>query len=167
MTLENSQYTVINSHVKSLPMLSWELIKKLLWDLDEEMLEHMDDLAYEHDWHFNYFLDSYSHYKGYSIVITDENSEIQYCSNNISKMTGYESNELIGHSSTILQGTKTDKNSIRLIKKATHDELPFNARLVHYHKNGQPYGCETIAFPIFNGKSEVSHFIAFERKYFV
>ncbi|MEO9502530.1 PAS domain-containing protein [Nonlabens ulvanivorans] len=167
MTLENSQYTVINSHINSLPMLSWELIKKLLWNLDKEMLEHMNHLAQEYNWHFNYFLDSYSHYKGYSIVITDHNFKIQCCSENIFKMTGYKSHELTGHSPKLLQGEKTDQNSKRLIKKATQDELPFNTRLVNYRKNGELYGCEIIAFPIFNGTSKVSHFIAFEKEYFV
>ncbi|PQJ31696.1 hypothetical protein BST92_07055 [Nonlabens arenilitoris] len=148
-------------------MLSWELIKKLLWDLDKDILEQMNGLANEHNWHFNYFLDRFSHYNGYTIVITDHNFKIQCCSENIFKMTGYESRELIGHTPALLQGIKTDKNSKMLIKKATQNELPFNTRLVNYRKNGEIYGCEIHAFPIFNSKLEVSHFIAFEKEYFV
>jgi len=167
MILENSQYAIINSHIKSLPMLPWDLIKSLLSNLDSEMLEYMNILADEHDWYFTYFLDSYVHYKNYSIVITDKDLNIVCSSENISKMTGYESFELIGHKPSVFQGHKTDNNSKKNIKKAILLELPFKARLLNYKKNGEPYGCEIIAFPIFNGKSELSHFIAFEKEYFV
>ncbi|WP_435680600.1 PAS domain-containing protein [Nonlabens sp.] len=148
-------------------MLSWDLVGKLLWNLDPEMFDHMEILAEENDWHFNYFLDAYSHFQGYSLVITDKDLNIQCCSENIKKMTGYENYELIGHQPRILQGHKTDSNSKLLIKKAIQKELPFTARLVNYRKNEEAYGCEIHAFPIFNGKSELSHFIAFETEYFV
>lgn len=167
MTLENSQYAVINAQMKSLPMLSWDLVGKLMWNLDADTFENMEILADENDWHFNYFLDSYSHHKGYSILITDHNLNIQSCSENIFKMTGYENYELIGHTPSILQGENTDKCSKMLIKKAIQEELPFQARLINYRKNGDAYGCEIMAFPIFNGNSQLSHFIAFGSEYFV
>lgn len=167
MTLENSQYAVINSQIKSLPLLPWEVVGKLLWNLDPEMFEHMETLADENNWHFTYFIDRYSHYKGYSIIVTDKDLNIQCCSENILKMTGYENYELIGRLPKMLQGESTDSNSKLLIKKAIQEELPFTARLVNYRKNDEAYGCEINAFPIFNGKSELSHFIAFETEYFV
>ncbi|WP_438961463.1 PAS domain-containing protein [Nonlabens sp.] len=167
MLLENSQYAVINNDTNSLPMLSWDLMKTLLWNLEPEMYHHLNTLAMEHDWHFNYFLDSYSHHKGYTIVVTDKELKVQCCSENVLNMTGYENYELIGHTPGILQGHHTDLNSKRLIKKAIQEELPFNARLVNYRKDGTPYGCEIVAFPIFNGASQLSHFIAFEYEYYV
>ncbi len=166
MILENSQYATINCQIKSLPMLPWNLISRLLSNLDEDFFEHLEILAEENDWHFTYFVDSFSHYKNYSTVVTDKDLNIQCCTENIIKMTGYESFELIGHQPNILQGEKTDLSARAVIKKAIQEELPFTARLVNYRKNGEPYGCEINGFPIFNGKSELSHFIAFETEYY-
>lgn len=167
MKLTNSQYAVINCQLQSLPMLPWDVVQKLLWDIHPEVYEEMKVLADEHDWHFTYFLDSYSHLKQYSVVITDKDLNIQCASENVHKMTSYENYELIGHTPKILQGEDTDMASKKMIRKAIGDSLPFTARLVNYKKDGSRYGCEIEAFPIFNGKGETTHFIAFEQEYFV
>lgn len=167
MDLYNSQYAIINCQIQSLPMLSWDVVHKLLWDIHPEVYEEMETLAEEYDWHFTYFLDSYSHLKDHSVVITDKDLNIQCASENVHKMTSYENYELIGHTPGILQGKDTDGASKKMIRKAITDSLPFKARLVNYRKDGTEYGCEIHAFPIFNGQKETTHFIAFENEYFV
>ncbi|MFV7235185.1 PAS domain-containing protein [Flavobacterium sp. ZB4R12] len=49
------------------------------------------------------------------------------------------------------------------MRKAIELKLPFEKTVLNYKKNGETYLCEIKAFPIFNAKGELSHFIAFEK----
>jgi PAS domain S-box-containing protein len=167
MELKNSQFTIIQNELKSTPLLPWEMVKNLLWDLEIDVFSDLEKVAVTNDWHFKYFIDGFTHFKGYSIVLTDHNLNICVASSNIESMTGYDSQEMIGHKPSLLQGQDTDENCKFLLKIAIDEEVPFNCRLVNYRKNGDAYGCEIHAFPIYNGLGSLSHYIAFENEYYV
>jgi PAS domain S-box-containing protein len=165
MSLQDSQFTIIHNELKTTPLLCWDIIKLLLWDMEPNIFNDLDKIAVENNWHFNYFMDSYSHFDGYSIVLVDLKLNICAASSNIEEMTGYKQEEVIGQTPSFLQGEETNVNCKYLLKIAIDQEVPFHSRLVNYDRDGNLYGCEIHAFPIYNGSGKLSHYIAFEQIY--
>ena len=118
MQLKDSQFTIIHNELKSTPLLPWEMVKKLLWDLDKNLMEDIDCIAQECNWHFKYFIDGFSHFKNYSIVIADKDLTICAASSNIYDMTGYTAEEMVGNRPSILQGVDTNEDSKFILKMA-------------------------------------------------
>lgn len=166
MLLKDSQFTIIQDELKSTPLLPWSVVKKLLWNLDEILMNDMDCIAQKNNWHFDYFVDGFSHYQNNSVIIADKGLKICAASSNIFEMTGYTAQELIGKKPNMLQGIDTNEDSKFLLKIAIDEEVPFHSRLVNYTKKGTSYGCEIHSFPIYNGSGKLSHFIAFENEYY-
>ncbi|WP_124979240.1 PAS domain-containing protein [Nonlabens xiamenensis] len=167
MLLQDSQFTVIHNQLKTTPLLPWSIVGKLLWDLDTEIFNDIEKVAKRKGWHFKYFIDGFSHFKGYSIVLVDHQLKICAASSNIKKMTGYEAKEMIGMTPRILQGDHTDQHVRDLMRHAIEAEVPFHSRVLNYRKDGTPYGCEIHAFPIYDDQDQLAHYIGFEKEYMV
>jgi hypothetical protein len=56
----------------------------------------------------------------------------------------------------------TDSIVSKEISKAIQLQQAFQKRVLNYKKNGEVYACLIKAYPIFNAKGELSHYIAFE-----
>lgn len=97
------------------------------------------------------------------IVITDTQLNIVFASQNIIKMTGYSSDEILGKSPKIFQGKETSTTESKLIREAIDLHKPFEKTIVNYKKNGETYLCHIKGFPVFNGKNELVNFVAFEK----
>ncbi|PPK96543.1 MULTISPECIES: PAS domain-containing protein [Nonlabens] len=165
MKLQSSQFTVLHNELKSTPLLSWSIIKRLLWDLDIDVLEALDKIGVEHNWHFKYFIDRFSHFKDYTIVLVDTQSIIKVASKNIFELTGYQSKELINISCRSLYGKDTSEDVIFLMGVAVAEGIPYQIRMINYRKDNTPYMSDKYAFPIYNGEDEVSHYIVFQQEY--
>ncbi|MEN8816049.1 MAG: PAS domain-containing protein [Nonlabens sp.] len=167
MRLQDSQFTIIENEIKTTPLLSWDIVKLLLWDLEVTIFKNLDKIALENNWHFKYFIDGYTHFKGYSIILVDHKLRICAASSNIKIMTGYSSEEVLGRTANFAHGEQTNSDCKFLSTIAIDEELPFHSRLVYYDSSGNPYGCETHAFPIYNDLGKLCHYIAFEQAYSV
>ncbi|AGC76404.1 PAS domain S-box-containing protein [Nonlabens dokdonensis] len=167
MRLQYSQFTIIENEINTTPLLSWDIVKLLLWDLDATIFHDLDKIAISNNWYFKYFIDGYSHFKNYAIVLVDHELNICAASPNIKKITGYESNEMIGKAVYFSHGAATNSDCKFLSKIAIDEEIPFHSRLVNYDRDGNVYGCETRAFPIFNKSGKLCHYIAFKQAYSV
>ncbi|MEO9952379.1 PAS domain-containing protein [Nonlabens sp.] len=165
MKLQSSQFTVLHNELKSTPLLSWSIIKRLLWDLDRDLLESLDAIGTEYNWHFKYFIDSFSHFKDYSIVLVDTQSIIKVASKNIVDLTGYNSKELINTSCKSLCGERTSEDVMFLMGIAMAEGIPYEVRMINYRKDKTSYMCEKHAFPIYNGDDKISHYIVFKQEY--
>ena len=77
-------------------------------------------------------------------------------------MNGYKPSEVIGKTPQMFQGKDTSADTRKMIKSAIIQRLPFEAVILNYCKNGEPYNCHINAFPIFNHKKILVNFIAFE-----
>jgi PAS domain S-box-containing protein len=62
-----------------------------------------------------------------------------YASPGFLKLTGYEMHEIIGHNCRFLQGARTDRNTVTLIKKALIEGRDITAVLLNYRKDGKPF----------------------------
>lgn len=98
-----------------------------------------------------------------SVVITDKNLTILFATKEISELTGYHSSEIIGRSPRMFQGVLTSESTKNSIRKAISKKHPFKEVLLNYRKDGSTYWCEIEAYPKFDNKNNLVHFIAFER----
>lgn len=95
------------------------------------------------------------------ILITDKNKKVIWCNEAIAQITGYSSEEMIGHiPGSLLQGPGTDPETITMVRQALTDQKHITAELLNYNKNGDPYWIELSIDPIFNAQGELEQFIA-------
>jgi diguanylate cyclase (GGDEF)-like protein/PAS domain S-box-containing protein len=103
------------------------------------------------------------------VLITDNNLEgpdgpkILYVNKAFTKLSGYSKEELIGKTPRILQGPKTDINTLRRIKTPLSSGKELRVELLNYSKDGKEYWLDFAVTPIFNDKGEIQNFAAIER----
>lgn len=76
-----------------------------------------------------------------SIIITDctEDTSIIYANKAFSRLTGYESSEVIGKSPKILQGSATDRHVIADLTDSLKNNSPFEGQAINYRKDGTSF----------------------------
>lgn len=147
-----------------MPLISWDFyggfFKKLSQDLSD--LKKLENLMSANNWVSDFDFQKELQEENV-IVVTDPALKIVFASHNMIKMTGYESDEIIGKTPKFFQGEKTSLQTNLKIRKAINARQPFEEVIVNYKKSGEMYDCLVKGFPVFNKKGELSHFIAFER----
>ena len=98
-----------------------------------------------------------------SVVVTDKNLNILFATREIAALTGYHSSEIIGRSPRMFQGVLTSESAKKNIREAISKKHPFKEVLLNYRKDGSTYWCEIEAYPKFDKKNKLVHFIAYER----
>lgn len=147
-----------------MPLLSWDIYSLFFRNLkglhaDFSLLEHMSSL---HKWNLD--LDLMNELKDNdAIIITNAKLKIEFASQGITAMSGYQPFEVVGNSPKMFQGNDTSPEKRIQINQAIAAQKPFEATLVNYKKNGELYDCHIRSFPIFNKKGELTHFIALEK----
>ncbi len=79
------------------------------------------------------------------------------------RITGYTPAEMIGRSPRMLQGEKTDRNTLNEIRHALENHQPIRRQLVNYGKDGGEYWLGINLVPIFSAQGKCTHFAAIER----
>ncbi len=76
-----------------------------------------------------------------SIIITDctEDTLIIYVNQAFSRLTGYESSEVIGKTPKILQGSATDRHVIANLTDSLKNDSSFEGEAINYRKDGTPF----------------------------
>ncbi|TRX02229.1 PAS domain-containing protein [Flavobacterium gawalongense] len=150
--------------IKTLPVFSWDFHHEFLHELKNSFLDlsKLNSIASQNKWIQNNW-DLKTRIKEEVIIVTDAKLSIVFASHNMVKMNGYASAEVVGKSPKMFQGQETNLDTSNEIRKAIELKLPFEKTVLNYKKNGETYLCEIKAFPIFNAKGELSHFIAFEK----
>ena len=97
------------------------------------------------------------------VIITNPNQEIEWVNKSFCDISGYTLEECIGKKpGRLLQGKDSDKAVIAGIRQNILDKNPFQAELLNYKKNGNPYWIEIKGQPLFNNQGEIEHFFAIE-----
>lgn len=149
---------------KPAPLHSWDFFSKHFEDLKNSFSDaiQLEDLSKENNWLGNWnFQEALLAEK--VIVVTNPKLEIVFASQNISKMTGYSLEEIIGKNPKLFQGESTSQKDLEEIKEAIKNQKPFEKTVLNYKKDGTTYDCQIQAFPIFNTKKELVNFVAFEK----
>ena len=79
------------------------------------------------------------------------------------RITGYTAAEVIGLTPRILQGPKTDRATLDLIKNALKAQQPIKTEIYNYGKMGKGYWMEIDIVPIFDSAGTCTHFAAIQR----
>lgn len=151
--------------IVGMPLLSWDIYSLFLEKLNRasEDLTSLHLLAKNNKWETTWDFKQELVKKDLVIVVTDTRLNIEYSSQNIYKMNGYKSLEVIGNKPNMFQGGGTCKKTTKKIREAIKNNLPFEATVLNYRKDGSTYNCWIQGHPVYNKKGDVVNFIAFEK----
>jgi PAS domain S-box-containing protein len=91
-----------------------------------------------------------------------EELPIVFANNAFHDLTGYAPDETLGRSCRFLQGPDTNREAASAVLEALHEGRCFEANLLCYRKNGQPFWNAMKAGPVRDGNGELRCFICFQ-----
>lgn len=149
------------------PLQSWDvfseyLVLKAIDARKKADCIHLDSYKLKYDWDFttsDILEEDYT-----TIVITDSKQNIQWVSAGFSEMTGYPKTFAIGKHPRFLQGQDTSQTTKNEIKNTLADQKTISKQLLNYKKDGTPYLCDIKIIPLFDTNSNLTHFMALEKK---
>jgi PAS domain S-box-containing protein len=97
-----------------------------------------------------------------AVILTDAQQHILWVNQDFTHITGYTLPEVIGKNPRLLQGKDTEPDAVERIRKSLNDRVPVKDELTNYRKDGVPYKCRLVIYPVLNQKQDVSNYIAFE-----
>lgn len=104
-----------------------------------------------------------------AIIITEATSlalpgpKIIYVNDAFCKMTGYSKEEILGYSPRLLQGPKTDKNELAILRTALEKKEACEIEVINYRKTGEEYWVSMAIAPIVDKNGTITHFLSIER----
>jgi two-component system, cell cycle sensor histidine kinase and response regulator CckA len=99
------------------------------------------------------------------ILITDPNqpdNPIIYANPAFFRITGYESEEIIGRNCRFLQGADTDPETVARLRQAIQQQREIKTTLLNYRKDGQPFWNELKISPVLSETGELLYFVGFQ-----
>ncbi|MFP4228750.1 MAG: putative bifunctional diguanylate cyclase/phosphodiesterase [Salinivenus sp.] len=78
-------------------------------------------------------------------------------------MTGYDKAELVGQTPRILQGPKTNRDTMDRIRTALEEETSVQAETVNYRKDGTPYIVSWVIAPVRDAEGTLTHWVSVQR----
>lgn len=147
------------------PLASWDIFlnsyRQLMQKGDD--LQAIKAISGKRKWQVKWDIEKEFLANDHVIVITDNKRKIVFASNNITDMTGYTPEDLLGKSPKLLQGENTEQKKLTYISERIAAKEPFETTIINYRKNGETYNCHIKAFPVFDADNKLVNFIAFEK----
>jgi PAS domain S-box-containing protein len=78
-------------------------------------------------------------------------------------VTRYGPREVIGKSSSMLQGPNTDQAVLERLNKDVSEGRLFHGQAINYRKDGSEFMMEWKIVPIRNEKDEITHYLAIQK----
>lgn len=109
------------------------------------------------------------HYHQFAVLVTEAEPtpgiglKIVYVNDAFTRMTGYTAEELVNSSPSLLQGPGTDKETLHYFSEAIRNCLPYEATVLNYKKNGDPYWVNISISPVTDKKRGHTHWISIQR----
>lgn len=148
----------------SVPILCWDFHYESINELKtfSSDLKRIKRISRKFKWDISH-LDINERLKDEVVLITDPQQKIIFASEGIANMTGYTEKEVLGKFPKMFQGPMTSALVLKETSSAIEKQIPFEKTVLNYKKCGETYDCNIHAFPVFNKKGNISHFIAFEK----
>lgn len=98
-----------------------------------------------------------------AVIITDSKGKLEWANKAFEKITGYTLSEVKGKTpGKLLQGEKTNPESVAYMRDSVKNYLPFTCEIYNYKKSGEGYWLRINGQPIFDKKGNVTNFFALE-----
>lgn len=97
------------------------------------------------------------------IVITDFNGKIEWVNPAFTKLTGYSSEDAIGHKPSILKSGEQDEHYYAELWNTIKKGKVWHGHLINRRKDGSTYHEEQTVTPLRDANGKVSHFIAIKQ----
>jgi two-component system cell cycle response regulator len=88
---------------------------------------------------------------------------IVYVNPAFTALTGYDADEVIGHSSRLLHGPKTDPQTVAAVRAAMEAQRPIRVELLNYSRDGEEFWIDTNIVPLRDAHGRVTHFATIGR----
>lgn len=102
-----------------------------------------------------------------SILITELNLEkpgpkIVYVNEGFTKISGYSRDEIIGETPRILQGPKTDRDTLDRLKNRLNSGRAFFGQAVNYRKDGTEFINQWDIHPLTDDEGKITHWVSYQ-----
>ncbi len=100
------------------------------------------------------------------ITIADarqEDTPLIYANEAFERITGYDTEKIIGRNCRFLQGEFTDPDTVARIRRAIDRREPVSVELLNYRKDGLPFWNALDIVPVHGADGEVTHFLGLQR----
>ncbi len=96
-----------------------------------------------------------------TVILTDSKGLIEWTNPGFTRLTGYESGEVLGQRpGALLQGPATDPATVLRIRDALAEKRAIREEILNYTKGGETYWTEVHIQPIFNRSGELVKFFS-------
>ena len=95
-------------------------------------------------------------------VISDPrlpDNPIVECNEAFVALTGYQSEEIIGHNCRFLTGERTEPWLIEMLRNGIRRRQPVMVEILNYKKDGTPFRNAVMVAPIFDAEGELEYFL--------
>jgi PAS domain S-box-containing protein len=98
-----------------------------------------------------------------ALILTDAEGKITWVNDSFSRMSEYNSPEVIGRGiSNFLQGKETDPAALQYFRKKIKDKQPFDCEILNYSKSGRKYWIHAQGQPLFDTNGICDRYFAIE-----
>ncbi|WPP53116.1 PAS domain S-box protein [Catalinimonas niigatensis] len=98
-----------------------------------------------------------------SVIITDNQGYIEFVNEGFTALTGYGQEEVVGRKpGHLLQGPRTDSETIKRIRKQIKQGVPFYEEILNYRKDGRSYWISLMINPVKNEKGYIEKFVSIQ-----
>ena len=97
------------------------------------------------------------------IVITDRAGVIQYVNKSVTRVTGYQPDELLGKDPSVFKSGAQADSFYASLWSTVLEGKTWQGEVVNRRKDGRPYHQEQTITPILDEKGQITHFIAVQR----
>lgn len=88
---------------------------------------------------------------------------IVYVNPAFTALTGYAADEVIGRSTRLLNGPKTDPQTVAAVRAAMESQRPIRVELLNYRRDGEEFWIDTNIVPLRDAHGRVTHFATISR----
>ncbi|WP_246941565.1 PAS domain-containing protein [Bacillus pinisoli] len=132
-----------------------DLTKEYIWEHEKgELLE------------YNELLVQAMNQSGVGILITDpklEDNPIVYVNEGFTKMTGYQKKEVLGRNCRLLQGPRTNCETVNKIRESINGQTRVHEELLNYRKDRTTFWNELTISPVTSQNGKTEYFIGIQR----
>ena len=98
-----------------------------------------------------------------AVVITDCNGCIGWVNLAFTRLTGYESSEIVGQNLSVLKSSKHDEETYKNLWETILAGNVWHGEIISRRKDGSLYTEEQTITPMYNERGEITHFVAIKQ----